>query len=391
MKKFLDIFLIVIITFLLVNMFGSFNEKESQKTGLNIEFSGKNYTIPASVGINISNYTDSSVSLNTCSDLNILKSGEKIKFSDDFCKQIELKPKEVKKIDYASEYSKFTDFWEYTLKAKIWEKEYFSQFNLENKGSISKIFTSLVYSPIYNLVAGLILLFSGSFGWAVVWVTIIIRIVLLYPQHKMMISQRKLQAIQPKIKEVQEKYKNDKQKLWLEIMNLYKKEKVNPFGSCWFLLIQMPILLVIYNIILWIQNPANIYYVYDFLGSFHLADINFNFFGLELLKSWWVQGIILAVLIAVIQFIQIKLSLSNNSNLKDKNKPVLEKKKWENDYSNMMPDPEMMNKFMLYWMPLMVWVFTYTLFAWVWIYWWISTLFMLFQQLIVNKIVKKSS
>ena len=68
---------------------------------------------------------------------------------------------------------------------------------------------------------------------------------------------------------------------------------------------------------------------------------------------------------------------------------MLEKKKWEEWYSQFMPDPEVMNKFMQYWMPAMVWVFTFTLFAGVGLYWGISTTFMLLQQLIVNKILKK--
>ena len=59
-------------------------------------------------------------------------------------------------------------------------------------------------------------------------------------------------------------------------MELYKKEKVNPMGSCGFLLIQMPILLVIYNIILWIQDPVHYYHVYSMLQSFQLSDINFT-------------------------------------------------------------------------------------------------------------------
>ena len=70
---------------------------------------------------------------------------------------------------------------------------------------------------------------------------------------------------------------------------------------------------------------------------------------------------------------------------------VLEKKKWANDYSSMMPDPEMMNKVMLYGMPVMVWIFTYQFPAWLGIYWWISTLFMIVQQLVVNNKLKKSS
>lgn len=56
-----------------------------------------------------------------------------------------------------------------------------------------------------------------------------------------------------------------------------------------------------------------------------------------------------------------------------------------------MPDPEMMNKFMMYGMPVMVWFFTYSLFAWVGVYWWMSTIFAIGQQIIVNKVFKKSS
>jgi YidC/Oxa1 family membrane protein insertase len=49
--------------------------------------------------------------------------------------------------------------------------------------------------------------FSGSLGWAIISITIFLRMLLVWPQHKMMVSQRKLQALQPKIKEIQEKYK----------------------------------------------------------------------------------------------------------------------------------------------------------------------------------------
>ncbi len=56
------------------------------------------------------------------------------------------------------------------------------------------------------------------------------------------------------------------------------------------------------------------------------------------------------------------MSLANNKPVAKKD-VVLEKKKDAKDYSSMMPDPEVMNKFMLYGMPAMVAVFTYTLFA----------------------------
>ena len=120
-----------------------------------------------------------------------------------------------------------------------------------------------------------------------------------------------------------------------------------------------------------------------------MSTMSSTFFGIDLLSSGGVVGIVLAVFIGFIQFIQIKLSLSFNKKNAGEKKTgvVLEKKKWANDYSSMMPDPEMMNKFMLYGMPWMVAVFTYTLFAWVGLYWGISTLFAILQQLVVNKLV----
>ena len=199
-----------------------------------------------------------------------------------------------------------------------------------------------------------------------------------------MLSQKKLQAIQPKIKEIQQKYKWQQQVLGMKLMELYKAEKVNPMGSIGFLLIQMPILLVMYNIILHIKDPSNFYYLYEALSRFDLQTVSYNFFGLELLESWGVKGAILAISVWIVQFIQIKLSLANKKN-DEKKGVVLEKKKGDAGYNQFMPDPNMMNKFMLYGMPAMVVVFTYHLFAWVGLYWGISTLIMLFQQLIVNK------
>ena len=388
MKKILDLILLIIVAILIFSLFWKDEQKTLNNT-LDISFETKNLTVPASVSVLVKNYTASGIILNNCKDINILNSWEKISFTESFCKDIEVKSWEEVKVSYADEYTKFTNVWKYTLNSKIWEKEYFDQIEIENKWTIKKLFIWVIYAPIYNLVIWLVDLFKGSFGWAIVSVTIILRLLLLWPQHRMMVSQKKLQLIQPKIKKIQEEFKWNQQMIGMKMMELYKTENVNPVWSCGFLLIQMPILLVIYHIIIWIQDPANIYYLYSFLQGFSISDINFSFYSLDLLQVWWKQWLVLAILVAVIQFIQVKLSL----NLKDKELKaswvVLEKKPTDDKYSQMMPDPDMMNKFMLYWMPPMVWVFTYSLFAWVGIYWGISTLFMLFQQLFVNKILKK--
>lgn len=388
MKKFLDILLIVILTIVVVNLF-NWNKVVKPTDTITFEFVKQSYTIPASVWVKIDNLTDKSIIFNTCNDIKISNSGTPIAFSQDFCKDVTLSSLSGAVIDYSSQYDKFFNIWKYNLSIKLDGKDYIDQFDLENKGTVKKLFVWLFYAPIYNLMIFLLNLFWWVFWWAILSITIIIRLVLLYPQQKMMMSQKKLQAIQPKIKEIQKEFKWNQQVLWQKLMELYKKENVNPMWSCGFLIIQMPILLVIYNIILWIRDPSSFFYVYSFLSSFKLDSIDFNFFWLDLSSSWGIWWFILAISVASVQFMQVKLSLADKNKNIDKKWVVLEKKKWEDSYSQFMPDPEMMNKFMLYWMPAMVWVFTYSLFAWVGIYWWVSTLFMLFQQLIVNKKLQK--
>jgi len=389
MKKILDILIIVLLTILVMNLFS--NKAEQTATGnLILESIDNNYTIPAAVWLKIQNKTDADVTLNTCEDIEINYAGQNLTFDpilsngENFCKDIIVASSSTENIDYNYYYKQFLTAGGYTFKSSLGEKEYISQFNIENPGTIRKLFTTIFYAPIYNLLVFLTLLFSNSLGYWIIAITIVLRLLLIYPQHKMMLSQKKLQAIQPKIKEIQQKYKWQQQVLGMKLMELYKAEKVNPMGSIGFLLIQMTILLVMYNIILHIKDPSNFYYLYEALSRFDLQTVSYNFFGLELLESWGVKGAILAISVWIVQFIQIKLSLANKKN-DEKKGVVLEKKKGDAGYNQFMPDPNMMNKFMLYGMPAMVVVFTYHLFAWVGLYWGISTLFMLFQQLIVNK------
>ena len=387
MKKILDILIIALLIVLILNLFNGNKEENLGNGKIIFEVTDGSYTIPASVGLNIKNNTSENITLNTCDNIKVNLSWENILFTDNFCKDLTVISWEETILDYQDQFASFQEVWKYVFDIELWEKQYISSFEIENKWTIKKIFTSLFYAPIYNLMIFLIQLFWNSLWWAIISITIIIRFVLLWPQHKMMLSQKKLQVLQPKIKKIQEENKWNQQVLGMKMMELYKKEKVNPMGSCGFLIIQMPILLVIYNIILSIKDPSNFYHIYDFLSGFSLDMMSYDFFGINLLSSWGITWFILALSVWAIQFVQIKLSLADKK--ATWSKVVLEKKKDTNSYSQLMPDPDMMNKFMLYGMPSMVAVFTFTLFSWVGIYWGMSTLFMVFQQLIVNKILKK--
>ena len=393
MKKIIDFLIIFLLVFLII---GLFKDKPEETKILNawvlISTQSSSYSIPASVKLDVKNLTPDEVKFNTCKDITLKSNAWVIDFTKtDICKDIVLKSAETYTVDYSTVYSKLETAWDYFFEANIAWKEPIAKFELDNRWTISKIFIAFVYEPIMNLIDWLILITGYSLGWGIIIITIIVRLLILWPQHKMMISQKKLQAIQPKIKEIQTKYKGQQAILGQKLMALYKEEKVNPMWSCGFMLIQMPILFVLYNVILEIRDPSNAYYLYSFLWNFDFHKINHNFYWVDLFKTGLelpIQWAILALVVWGLQFIQIKLSLADKAKQTQK-WAVLEKKKWEDGLASMMPDPEVMNKFMLYGMPLMVTVFTFTFIAGLGIYWWISTSFMIIQQLVVNKILKK--
>lgn len=394
MKKILDFLIIFILVFLVVWMFTKDDETKNLTGGVILSSVNNSYTVPASVQLKVSNQSADEVAFNTCSDVIIKSSAWIVEMSwEEVCRDVTLTWGESSLISYSDNYAKFENPWEYFVTWNIAWKELLSRFEIDTRGTISKVFIAFIYQPILNLMDWLIYVTGYSLGWAIIIITIIVRIVLLWPQHKMMLSQKKLQAVQPKIKAIQDKYKGQQAVLGQKLMELYKKEKVNPMWSCGFLLIQMPILFVLYRVIMEIRDPANAYYLYSFLQNFEIERIMHQFAWMDLFHTGMdapVQWVILALCVWAVQFIQIKLSLSDKAKTTPK-WAVLEKKKWEEGFASMMPDPEMMNKFMLYWMPAMVTVFTFSFFAWLGLYWGISTIFMIFQQLVVNKIIKKDS
>lgn len=85
-----------------------------------------------------------------------------------------------------------------------------------------------------------------NYGVAIILMTIVVKM-LLYPLTKKQIESMKgMASIQPKMKALQEKYKDDKQRLNMELANLYKSENINPLAGCLPLLVQMPIMIGIF-------------------------------------------------------------------------------------------------------------------------------------------------
>ncbi len=384
--KIINMVLIFLVIYLTINLFTK-KETENKLSNTITVTTAESYSVPAWVKIQIKNETLTGFTFNTCNNIKIQKDSKIIANKD--CKDILLPSWSGYILDFSNRFAEFSEVWKYFIDLKKDNLDVISQFEISNRWFFGKFFIFFFYAPIYNLMAFLLEVTGYSLGWAIIIITIIIRVILLIPQHKMMVSQRKMQVIQPKIKEIQDKHKWNHQMLGVELMKLYKDEKVNPMGSCWLLLIQMPILIVIYQVIIWIQATSNTYYLYSVLWDYNMAQIDAQFFWIDLFWIWGFNGIILALTVWALQFIQVKLSMIFNNQNKSKTGVVLEKKKDANSYSEFMPDPEMLNKFMLYGMPVMIAFVTYTFFAWVWLYWGIGTIFMILQQLFVNKILKK--
>jgi YidC/Oxa1 family membrane protein insertase len=95
-----------------------------------------------------------------------------------------------------------------------------------------------------------------AYGWAIILLTIGIKLVTLPLTRKQLQSTKATQELQPKLKELQAKYGKDRQKLSEEQMKLYKEAGVNPMGGCLPLLIQLPILWGLYQALYVLANPS---------------------------------------------------------------------------------------------------------------------------------------
>jgi YidC/Oxa1 family membrane protein insertase len=90
----------------------------------------------------------------------------------------------------------------------------------------------------------------GNWGWAIVVMTIMIKSAFYPLNHASARSMAKMKVIAPKMKALQEQYKNDKQQLQVKMMEMYKTEKINPLGGCLPILVQIPVFIALYWVLL---------------------------------------------------------------------------------------------------------------------------------------------
>jgi len=110
-------------------------------------------------------------------------------------------------------------------------------------------FFSVIARPLFWILKQFYKIF-GNYGWAIVLLTVFIRIPFIPLVNKSQKAMKKLQDLQPRMAEVKEKYKKDPQRMQREMMELYKKHKVNPLGGCLPILLQLPVFFALYKVLM---------------------------------------------------------------------------------------------------------------------------------------------
>ncbi|MGI3209928.1 membrane protein insertase YidC [Roseovarius tibetensis] len=125
----------------------------------------------------------------------------------------------------------------------------------QNEGGVERFLDSIDWGwfffltkPIFAVLHWLNALI-GNMGWAIIGLTLLIKVVLLPLAYKSYVSMAKMKELQPEMEKIKEQAGDDKQKLQKEMMELYKTQKVNPASGCLPILLQIPIFFSLYKVI----------------------------------------------------------------------------------------------------------------------------------------------
>lgn len=207
---------------------------------------------------------------------------------------------------------------------------------IDDTGFFSKLLVPVIQflNQLYKL--------TGNYAWAIILFTILIR-VLLYPlMRNMYRSMAKMQELQPKIKEIQDKY-DDKEKQQKKMMSLYQEEDVNPMGGCLPMFIQLPILILLWRAIMYSAEAIHLSPGFLWMNDLSLADPYY----------------ILVVLTVATMIIQQQMMQSPGGGGSQ-------------------------NKIMSYGFPLFMGIFLRNFPAGLWLYYFLTQIFMIGQQMIIN-------
>ncbi|MFH0851213.1 MAG: YidC/Oxa1 family membrane protein insertase, partial [Candidatus Peregrinibacteria bacterium] len=249
-----------------------------------------------------------------------------------------------------------------------------ARMTLYQAGPFTKLFRAFITKPFLNFLIFIASITPGhSLGVAIIVLTLVVKFLLFIPTQHSLEGQKKMQKAQPLLDEIRRRHKDDPKRMQEETMKIWKEHGINPFQSCLPLLIQMPVLIGVFYVVrdgsVLALSRHLIYPFYQHLDW----TFGTTFLGLDLLKS---NAFLFAPLLVILQFIQMKLTFAAARKKRQQSgKPESEGDK----------NQQLQQKMMLYGLPLMIGVFAFQFPAAVSLYWGVSTLFAIGQQMVVNR------
>lgn len=256
---------------------------------------------------------------------------------------------------------------------------------------------NIFIAPFVNALFGFYYL-VGNLGWAIVIVTILIRLILIPLVVPSLKSAQRMRLIQPKLNKLKEKYGNDKQGLAKAQMDLYKQEGINPLSGCLPQLLQIVVLLLFFAafdlVSKFSTGQGNIDQINSQLISGFKIDNNFKFdigfLGSSLAETpsqvfshgmgiWVILPIILLFGSGLLQYLSAKLMMPAPKVDENVSKATKDK---EDDMMAMMRTQT------TYFMPLMTIIIGWNFSLGLLLYWFVNSVVMIVQQLAVNRFTK---
>lgn len=238
---------------------------------------------------------------------------------------------------------------------------------------LHKLWVGILYQPLYNLFILLALIMPGNdAGLAIVALTILVKVILLPLTQKTMKGQMKVNALQGELNEIK-KSTSDKLEQQKKTQELYKKYGINPFSSCLLFIIQILVLIALYEVFRGIINLIPLPSLYNFVTA--PANLELNFLGIADLTAK--GNIIFAIIAGVTAYIQAVLMKSRQ--------PI-------NNSTGAQADmAKMMQKMTVYFLPIMLTFISYTFPSAVALYLITSNIFTIAQELYIKHTASKET
>jgi len=240
---------------------------------------------------------------------------------------------------------------------------------------MSALWNSVFYQPIYNILIFIIdNITFGDVGFAIILVTIIVKLILSPLTRKSIKSQILMKRMEPELKQIKKDFPN-KEEQAKKTFEIYKKYGTNPFSGCLVVLLQLPVIFALYYVF-YKPFAVDVNLIYSFIST--PATLHTNFLGLIEMGS---KSIFLGLMAGVTQFIQGYLSTPMKAKIE-----IIKEKSSQDEpktFQEQLSDSMQMN--IRYILPVFIAFIAWKISAAVALYWIVSNIFTIVQEWYIRR------